>query len=132
MEGNLKMSLKERERLKLFARVKLGELQQKQAAEICGLDYRQTRRLYQRYCAQGDRGLVHRGRGRPSNQRYALEFRELVLARFIEISRLPIQALSIRMWATMFPPSSATAIFIWLPNFLRFVLRRADHAPRII
>src|SRR5436853_3978534 len=28
---------------------------------------------------------------------------------------LPIQALSIRMWATMFPPSSATAIFIGCP-----------------
>ena len=78
------MSLKERERLKLFARVKRGELQQKQAAEICGLDYRQTRRLYQRYCEQGDRGLVHRGRGRPSNRRYPMEFRERVLARYQE------------------------------------------------
>src|SRR5437016_10225274 len=28
---------------------------------------------------------------------------------------LPIQALSIRIWATMFPPSSATAIFIGCP-----------------
>ncbi len=78
------MSLKERERLKLFERVKRGELQQQQAAEICGLDYRQTRRLYQRYCEQGDRGLVHRGRGRPSNRRYPLEFRERVLARYQE------------------------------------------------
>jgi transposase len=84
MEGHLTMSLKERERLKLFARVKLGELQQKQAAEICGLDYRQTRRLYQRYCEQGDRGLLHRGRGRPSNRRYPVEFRERVLARYQE------------------------------------------------
>ena len=78
------MSLKERERLKLFERVKLGELQQKQAAEICGLDYRQTRRLYRRYCEQGDRGLVHRGRGRPSNRRYPVAFREQVLARYQE------------------------------------------------
>src|SRR5258705_2264994 len=31
------------------------------------------------------------------------------------MSMLPIQALSIRMWATMFPPSSATAIFIGCP-----------------
>src|ERR1700730_10041207 len=38
-----------------------------------------------------------------------------VEAFFIEISMLPIQALSIRMWATMFPPSSATAIFIGCP-----------------
>src|SRR6266576_2823247 len=33
----------------------------------------------------------------------------------MEISMLPIQALSMRMWATMFPPSSATAIFIGCP-----------------
>jgi Homeodomain-like domain-containing protein len=67
MEGHLWMSAKERERLKLFERVKRGELLQ-QAAEICGLDYRQTRRLYKRYCEYGDRRLVHQGRGLPSNR----------------------------------------------------------------
>jgi hypothetical protein len=45
MEGHLLMSEKERERLKLFERVKRGELQQLEAAEVCGLSYRQTRRL---------------------------------------------------------------------------------------
>src|SRR5947207_7774040 len=44
---------------------------------------------------------------------------------------LPIQALSIRMWATMFPPSSATAIFIGCPiSFALFsaalITRRAS------
>src|SRR6266545_4306191 len=44
---------------------------------------------------------------------------------------LPIQALSIRMWATMFPPSSATAIFIGCPISLAFfsaalITRRAS------
>ena len=58
------MSAKERERLKIFLRVKRGELQQKEAAALCQLDYRYLRRLYQRYCQQGDRDLVHQGRGR--------------------------------------------------------------------
>jgi len=84
MEGHLLMSEKERERLKLFERVKRGELQQLEAAEVCGLSYRQTRRLYQRYREFGDRGLVHLGRGRPSNRRYAREFRQAVLARYQE------------------------------------------------
>jgi len=35
---SLWLSAKERERLRLFERVKRGELQQKQAAEICSLD----------------------------------------------------------------------------------------------
>jgi hypothetical protein len=35
-----------------------------------------------------------------------------VQAFLMEISTLPIQALSIRTWATRFPPASATAMFI--------------------
>lgn len=84
MKGLLEMSAKERERLKIFLRVKRGELQQKEAAALCGLEYRYLRRLYQRYCRQGDRGLVHQGRGRPSNRAYAAEFKAAVLTRFQE------------------------------------------------
>jgi hypothetical protein len=54
--GTLKMSAKERERLKVFERVKRGELQQQAAATLCQLEYRYLRRLYKRYCEQGDRG----------------------------------------------------------------------------
>lgn len=78
------MSAKERERLKIFARVKRGELQQKEAAVLCHLEYRYLRRLYQRYCEQGDRGLVHQGRGRPSNRAKTAEFKAAVLARYQE------------------------------------------------
>src|SRR6267143_6042835 len=44
---------------------------------------------------------------------------------------LPIQPLSMRMWATMFPPSSATAIFMGWPISLAFfsaalITRRAS------
>jgi transposase len=84
MEGHLLMSQRERERLKVFERVKRGELQQLEAAEICELSYRQTRRLYQRYREFGDRGVVHRGRGRPSNRQYGAEFRAAVLGRYQE------------------------------------------------
>src|SRR5215204_5211277 len=84
MRGHLWMSAKERERLKIFARVKNGELQQKEAAALCQLEYRYLRRLYQRYCQQGDRGLVHQGRGQPSNRAYAAEFKAAVLARYQE------------------------------------------------
>src|SRR5258707_189841 len=48
MEGHLRMSAKERERLKIFERVKRGELQQKGAAVLCQLEYRYLRRLYRR------------------------------------------------------------------------------------
>lgn len=78
------MSAKERERLKIFAIVKRGEMQQKEAAALCQLEYRYLRRLYQRYCEQGDRGLVHQGRGRPSNRAKPAEFKAAVLARYQE------------------------------------------------
>ena len=78
------MSTKERERLKIFERVSRGELTRKDAAALCGLDYRYVRRLYKRYCAVGDRGLVHQGRGRPSNRAHQTEFRVAVLKRYQE------------------------------------------------
>ena len=82
MEGHLTMSRKERERLKIFVRVKRKELNLKEAAELSGLSYRQCGRLYKRMCELGDRGLVHRSRGRPSNRGYNAEFRAAVLARY--------------------------------------------------
>jgi transposase len=84
MEGHLTMSSRERERLKLFERVKRGELSLKEAAALCSLSYRQTRRLYKRYYADGDRGLLHRGRGRPSNRAHPAQFKATVLARYQE------------------------------------------------
>jgi transposase len=75
MEGHLVMSKKERERLRIFARVKRKELNLKEAAELVGLCYRQCRRMYQRQQAEGDRGLVHRSRGRPLGRslKYAIQ-----------------------------------------------------------
>src|ERR1051326_6703361 len=84
MEGHLWMSQRERERLKLFERVKRHELSLREAAEICGLSYRQTRRLFKRYREVGDRGLLHQGRGRPSNRAHPTAFKAQVLARYQE------------------------------------------------
>jgi hypothetical protein len=49
--------------------VKREELTQVQAAELLGLSYRRTKRVWRRHQAQGDVGLVHRLRGRPSGRR---------------------------------------------------------------
>ena len=63
------MSSKERRRLKIFSQVKAGRLKLVEAAELLELSYRQARRVFRRYRQEGDRGLVHRARGRPSNRR---------------------------------------------------------------
>jgi transposase len=76
----LRMSRKERHRLELLGRVKVGELKLSKAAELLGLSYRQAKRVYGRYREQGDAGLVHRLRGRISNRRSAEARREQVIA----------------------------------------------------
>jgi len=67
----LRMSRKERERLKVMAVLSEGRLRQVEAARLLRLSARQVRRLQRRYQRQGDAGLVHRSRGRRSNRKLA-------------------------------------------------------------
>jgi len=74
------MSAKERDRLRAVDQLsksegKSGELTQAQAAKLLGCSERQVRRLVQRYRQDGDAGLVHRLRGKPSNRRLSEELR---------------------------------------------------------
>ena len=75
------MSRKERDRLKVIEQIERGLISQIQGAEALGLSTRQVRRLQARYQAQGDRGLVHRSRGRASNRRIGSEVRAEALGR---------------------------------------------------
>src|ERR1043166_876876 len=78
------MSGKERKRLEVLSRVKRGGVTLVKAAEVLGLVYRQTRRVYQRYCQGGDRGLVHGLRGQPSNRRSDRRRKERLIRRYQE------------------------------------------------
>ena len=78
------MSQKERVRLVMMNRVEEKAMTIKEAAEVIGIGYRQGRRIYRRYVTEGDKGLVHRNRGRPSNRRKPCELREAVLGLYRE------------------------------------------------
>ena len=78
------MSQKERMRLVMMNRVEGKAMTIKEAAEVMGISYRQGRRIYRRYVSEGDKGLVHRNRGRPSNRSKPCELREIVLALYRE------------------------------------------------
>ncbi len=84
MAGELRMSMKERERLKVISRVASGMMKLAEAAVVMGLSYRQTQREWARYRKDGDAGLVHRARGRPSNRGVPREEKEAMLARYEE------------------------------------------------
>ena len=73
------MSSKELRRAGVLARVVSGELKLVNAAVMMGLSYRQSKRLGQRYRAEGAEGLKHRSAGRESNRKKPKKFRERVL-----------------------------------------------------
>ncbi len=75
----LTMSRGERKRLEVFGRVRRGEITLVKAAELVGVSYRQVKRAYARFLDEGDRGLVHRLRGRASNRGSDSTRRERVL-----------------------------------------------------
>jgi transposase len=80
----LRMSRKERNRLAVMVQVKQKKLPLIKASQVLGVTYRQAKRIWQRYRQQGDAGLVHRLRGRPSLRRVAPRLRERILARYQE------------------------------------------------
>jgi hypothetical protein len=83
MGSSLLMSGKERDRLVELARVKRGEQSLAEAGRRLSMSYRQVKRLWMRYRKRGAKGLVHRGRGQPSNARKD----ESIRARCLELYR---------------------------------------------
>ena len=68
-EDRVTMSGKELRRVHVIRQVLEHRLTQKEAGMLLGLTDRQIRRLRRRMEQEGEHGLVHRARGRPSNRR---------------------------------------------------------------
>jgi len=75
------MSQRERDRLQVLHEVQKGHLTQKAAGLQMGLTDRWVRKLLGRLRAEGDRGVVHRSRGRPSNRKLPEAWRGRAVAR---------------------------------------------------
>ena len=75
----LRMSMKERMRLDALCRLKRGEMRLASAASLMGLSLRQAWRMWKRFKAMGDAGLVHKLRGRAGNRRLSEDVRERVV-----------------------------------------------------
>jgi len=78
-EDRVMMSGKELRRVHVIRQAMEKKLTQVEAGTLVGLTARQIRRLIQRVWQEGDRGLVHRGRGQPSNRRIAERVKAQVL-----------------------------------------------------
>ena len=67
-EDSITMSMKELKCVHVIRQVMERRLTQVQAGTLVGLTARHVRRLIQRVEREGDQGLAHRGRGKPSNR----------------------------------------------------------------
>ncbi len=82
MEEHLMMSQKERTRLGVMREIKAETMTLVAAARVLRLGYRQMKRVWRRYLDQGDKGLVHRSRGRTSNRAKDNEVKAKILERY--------------------------------------------------
>lgn len=78
-EDRVMMSVKELRRVPVIRHAMEQTITQVKAGALVGLTARHVRRLIERVRREGDRGLVHRGRGKPSNRRIAGTIKAKVL-----------------------------------------------------
>lgn len=73
------MSQKELDRIDVLSRLNNKQLRQREAAQMLGITVRQMRRVQERYRLEGTAGLMHRRRGKLSNNRLKQAVKEEVL-----------------------------------------------------
>jgi Homeodomain-like domain len=79
-EEPIELSQKERDRLKVLHEVQQSHLKQVGASLQLGLSTRQVRRILRRLKQEGDRGLIHRSRGRDSNRKIPAAQQERIIS----------------------------------------------------
>jgi len=83
-EDILKMSRKEIKRLHIIKKVIEREITQREAGSLIELSTRQVRRMKARVQSEGEEGIIHRSRGKPSNRAIAKEIKDKALKLFEE------------------------------------------------
>jgi transposase len=78
-EDIIRMSSRELKRLHIVHQAMDGQMTQQTASSMLDLSERQVRRLVKSVRESGDGGIVHRGRGRPSNRRLPEKVKKQVL-----------------------------------------------------
>jgi len=78
-EDIIMMSQEELKRLHVIRKAMDKAIFQHEAGHILGITTRQVRRLVKRVCLYGDKGIIHKARGRPSNRAKPDRIRDKVL-----------------------------------------------------
>ena len=74
------MSTEELRRVYIVKQAIRRVITQKKAAELLGVSYRQTKRMVRRVREEGEKGIIHRLRGKRGNRRRSKELKARVLA----------------------------------------------------
>lgn len=83
-EEKITMSIKELKRLEAIQRTIEGRTKQRETADMLNLSVRQIKRLVKRVRHEGERGIVHRLRGRPSRRRIPNNIKNRVILLYRE------------------------------------------------
>lgn len=76
------LSQQELKRLHIIRKALNKELTQSEASKILSLSERQIRRIVSRVRKEGDRGVGHRSRGKPSGRKFPMKLRNQVLSHY--------------------------------------------------
>ena len=79
------MSRKDCRKVQVLSRVKDKLISVHRAAELLGVSHRQAKRLWKRYREGGEQAVIHRGRGKLSNNCIEAERKQQVLNRYREV-----------------------------------------------
>ena len=112
--GIIMVNQKELRRIPVIHKVLEAKLKKAEAARLLGISRQQIIRIAKRVREEGDRGLVHRSRGRPSNRAYPDKLKEevrgiyrdkywdfgptLASEKLFEIDKIKLSDETLRLW----------------------------------
>jgi transposase len=79
IQGDMRVTTKDEHRVVVLEKVKQRVMTVKEAAKRMGVSERQAKRLAKAYRRKGLAGIIHKSRGKASNRRIALAFKERVV-----------------------------------------------------
>lgn len=79
----------EQERSAVLHQIAKGSITFKAAARTLGITDRHLRRIWKRFCEEGEQLLINKNTGRPSNRAYPSQLRSTIVQKYQELSNQP-------------------------------------------
>jgi len=80
------MNYVEQQRSMVLHQLAEGTISCKAAARTLGITDRHLRRIWKRFCEEGEQSLINKNTGRPSNRAYPSQLRSIIVQKYQELS----------------------------------------------